>query len=786
MPLSTSHLLALIILFLSTHAFAANNEIRLLRVPNTSTAEISLSGQTCVAHIGDRCGPWTLMELIADPSHPKAILEDFTSQAGHLLFIDTRGITLDLPKSLESTATDPAKLYLGHKLQRIIDSPSDMLADEILSRPGDPSYDDIAAVFPPIRRMPTYSFVGTNATMDKVGFNYGGRSPDFDPAAYYGPIKEIRDQGKVLDGLVGGYLPVLRFVYPESPDKWTEMLAFAPLRITNRNDRIQPVWYRIIHIEAGVVKWSHYIDSYHPFPPRTEFDPKIFYSDLLTLHDDWNKTLSPAMKLHIPDQRLENMARFALVRDLMTRVGDFPKYGAVDKDYAGSEHDGFPDTFTVDTAAMLNWGMIDVAGRFIDNYFGKFVRDDGSILYRGPETGQYGRMLTVVAQYVNYGGDPALLLKNESRIDGVTNLLLGLRERAKQLPKTNPAYGMIAGWSEADACLDPDPPRYMQPYFSNSTEAARGFRDLGRVWVKIGERTKSPELTAWGQRLIRESEELQADIQNAISKSLLTMDGETILPSIAGVTEPFHVVVSRDPADPQYRSYRAYMEMMYSGILTKEQVALVVQYRKNHHDTILGVPTAYGYKTGDLAGFLSYGHGYGLIQHDMTREALLLLYSVMAHQFTRGTWTAPETRPVFLDDPAAPYCTPAQLVVALLTRWMLVFEDPMSETLWIGKAMPREWLEDGKAISAENVPTKWGRVGFSVTSHLKEGKIVATLSLPPDQFAAGIKLRLRTQGNVPLKSVHVNGKSWTDFNSQDETITIPAGMSGKIDVVAEY
>ena len=74
------------------------------------------------------------------------------------------------------------------------------------------------------------------------------------------------------------------------------------------------------------------------------------------------------------------MARFSYVREIMTRVGDFPKYGAVDKDYAGSEHDGFPDTFTVGTTAMLEWGLLDRAGRYIDNYFGKLVRDDGSLL----------------------------------------------------------------------------------------------------------------------------------------------------------------------------------------------------------------------------------------------------------------------------------------------------------------------------------------------------------------------------------------------------------------------
>ena len=778
-----------VVLFCRSGLEAASNEIKIkiLRFPSASSVEVSEGGEKSILQIGERLGKWTLMEVTGDAAGApeSAILEDFSSRVGHLLVVDTQGLRLDLPKSLEPTSQDPTKLYLGHSLTSVMNSASDLLGDQILSNPEDPDYDEVASVFPPIQRMPTYSFVGTDRTMDKVGFTYGGRSPDFDPASYYPPINKIREQGQVWDGLVGGYLPILRFVYPESADTWTEMITFAPLRLANGNDRIQPVWYRLVHIEQGRVKWAHYIDSYHPFPPRTEYDPKIFYQDLVGLNDGWQTILAPGMKIDVPDERVENMARFAIVRDQMTRVGDFPKYGAVDKDYAGSEHDGFPDTFTVDTAAMLDWGLINIAGRYIDNYFGAFVRDDGSILYRGPETGQYGRMLTVVAQFANYGGDPTVLLNRRSRIDGVTNLLLALRAKAKQLPKGSPAYGMIAGWSEADACLDPDPPRYMQPYFSNSTEAARGFRDLGRAWVKIGEQTNSEDLTAWGRRLIRESEELRVDIENAISRSLLKEDGETILPAIAGVREPFHVVVARDRTDPQFRSYRAYMEMMYSGILSEQQVEWIVQYRRKHHDTLLGVPTAYGYKTGDLAGFLSYGHGYGLVQFDMTREALLMMYSVMAHQYTRGTWTAPETRPVFLDDPAAPYCTPAQLAVALMTRWMLVFEDPMSETLWFGKAIPRKWFEDGKTISVSAAPTRWGRVGLTLVSHVSQGSIVATLDLP-NGFGATAKLKLRTPGHQELKSVVLNGKAWTDFDTVAETITIPPGLSRTVTIVATY
>jgi hypothetical protein len=227
------------------------------------------------------------------------------------------------------------------------------------------------------------------------------------------------------------------------------------------------------------------------------------------------------------------------------------------------------------------------------------------------------------------------------------------------------------------------------------------------------------------------------------------------------------------------------MEMLYSGILNKEQVESIVHYRAGHHDIILGVPTAYGFKTGAIAGFLAYGHGYGLIQHDMTREALLLLYSVMAHNNTRGTWLAPETRPTFDTSPAAPYCTPAQLVVPLMTKWMLVFEDPVSETLWLGKAIPQAWLEDGKAISVAEAPTRWGPVGYSIKSHLKQRNITATLHLVP-HFGATTKLRLRTPGSLPLKSVTVNGRPWTTFSAQEETVTIPRNMGGALEVVVDY
>ena len=162
------------------------------------------------------------------------------------------------------------------------------------------------------------------------------------------------------------------------------------------------------------------------------------------------------------------------------------------------------------------------------------------------------------------------------------------------------------------------------------------------------------------------------------------------------------------------------------------------------------------------------------------------MYSDMAHQYTRGTWTAPETRNVLIDRIAAPYCSPAELVVGLMTRWLLVFEDPESNTLWLGKGVPRKWLDDGKTTAVSGAATKWGRVGYSVVSHIKAGTIAAQIDFPTSGFKAASVLRLRTPGEMKLKSVTLNGKAWTQFNADAETINIPAGMAGTVKLVAQY
>lgn len=262
---------------------------------NTSTARSPL-------RVGEAVENWTLMAVITTPNgEPAAVFEDFTDLRGHLIVTTPGRSAVDLPKSLAASAATVGDFYRGHTLEEVLNSDEDLLGREILSLPGDPDFGDVAACFPPISRMFTYTFVGTRHSYDKVGFSYGGRSSAFDPAVLVPAIRDLRRNHAVADGLVGGWMPVVRSVYPEGSGAWTEMLAYAPIRMVNGNQWAQPVWYRVARVEDTRLKWVRYFDSYVPFPPRTDQPPARFYQELLGMKADWESSLKAAMQISVPD-----------------------------------------------------------------------------------------------------------------------------------------------------------------------------------------------------------------------------------------------------------------------------------------------------------------------------------------------------------------------------------------------------------------------------------------------------------------------------------------------------
>src|SRR6185312_8404195 len=162
---------------------------------------------------------------------------------------------------------------------------------------------------------------------------------------------------------------------------------------------------------------------------------------------------------------------------------------------------------------------------------------------------------------------------------------------------------------------------------------------------------------------------------------------------------------------PTYGKQRAYMELLESGELTREEEAQLLASLSASGNLLFGLPRSRDH----LTGFLDFGPPYADMQFDRPREFLLSFYAHMSHIYSPGTWTSVESAK--LDGAlGGPYCTPSQVTIPILTKLMLVFEDPDASVLWLGKATPREWLEPGKHVAITGAPTRFGTVGYDAVS----------------------------------------------------------------------
>jgi len=116
-------------------------------------------------------------------------------------------------------------------------------------------------------------------------------------------------------------------------------------------------------------------------------------------------------------------------------------------------------------------------------------------------------------------------------------------------------------------------------------------------------------------------------------------------------------------------------------------------------------------------------------------------------------------------------------------RNMLVMED--GRNLWLARATPRSWLEQGKKISVRNAPTHFGTVDYEIVSDVDRGRITATVRMPSRNPPKNVLLRLRHPQAEPVKSVKVNGAVWKDFDGTREAVMLH-DVDGTVTVEAIY
>jgi hypothetical protein len=509
---------------------------------------------------------------------------------------------------------------------------------------------------------------------------------------------------------------------------------------------------------------------------------------LLEFAEYWDRQLQDFAPTSLPDESWTNMSKHAVARELMVRPGGvYPKYGAVDRDYYGSEYDGFQDIFTSSVNTNLEWGRFEAARAIIDNYFTDFVDAKGNVNMRGPETAQYGLTLNLLARYFHYTKDSALLLKHRGKIEATAELLSELHEISLKLPKDDPGYGIIHGWSESDSSLHPKPMTWWLPYYSNSAFAARGLKDISQAWTEINRAKPTAGLEKRAGEWSRRSKVLQGTLVETMRKNVKNDMTPAYIGPYAGSPGTFRETFKKGETPLQLWAHRPYAELLQADMLPPDLANTVIDCMRGYGATTLGVVANVGPalpKSRAILGFISYGYAQMLLRLDRIEEYLLFLYSHRYHDHTPGSWTAGEVSG--LEGDSSLFCIPAQQTIPLLVRWMLVLEDSDEDKLYLAKGVPREWVGSGKEIKIEKAPTRWGRISFKMATNPGTKRVIASVTLANGAAPKEVHVKLRVPANYKIESVTVNGHHASLGGVHKDTVIITPGNARAFEVVGEY
>jgi hypothetical protein len=123
------------------------------------------------------------------------------------------------------------------------------------------------------------------------------------------------------------------------------------------------------------------------------------------------------------------------------------------------------------------------------------------------------------------------------------------------------------------------------------------------------------------------------------------------------------------------------------------------------------------------------------------------------------------------------YCIPAQLTIPKLVRWMLVFEASDSETLYLGKAIPRDWFASGQPIEIKGAPTRWGKVDLALQGGSE--KVSGRVNFHGDGRPDEVRLSLRLPKGLKVKTVKLGGKT---VKLVGDTVTFKPGKAAELSI----
>ena len=285
-----------------------------------------------------------------------------------------------------------------------------------------------------------------------------------------------------------------------------------------------------------------------------------------------------------------------------------------------------------------------------------------------------------------------------------------------------------------------------------------------------------------GARLVREAEDYRHDIQQAMRR---VRNNDPDMPPYpeelhggggwAGFCSGALSLVDSgllDPHDPAFVQMENYMKRHFNcGVLGLSG--------RCHQDDKQNLGSYYVTITEDV-------YHQAWVTRGEVEKALLSFYSTLAFGVDKEALGAIE-RFMLYDRRYAPFymdSSGGMRICKMLRRTLLTERDA---ELFLLPAAPRHWLEQGKSIRVVDMPTYFGGIDFSAISQVQQGTVAVDLTLRverPDRLKK-VWLRVPHPSRQPMQGVTINGRAWSGFQPENETVQLnPA--PGRSEIVVQY
>ena len=329
-----------------------------------------------------------------------------------------------------------------------------------------------------------------------------------------------------------------------------------------------------------------------------------------------------------------------------TFQGDHPKYGI--KCYGQTDHDTFPPTIIATVDALSAWGLHERAARLWRYWLSNFVREDGTIRYRGTSLSEYGQLLHTAALLAERAGTQGWA----DAMPAAERLAVFLLD---MLVTTTAHGGLLHGVPEDD---EKDKPAI---YFHNNAWVAVGLQRWAGLCGCYSASTRTPPaaIRAAAERLASQTVSAIRDVWPAEPADWWLPPQVEPIPPAARPRE--RLTATRLGS---YTNYRYWPELLASGILPADLAHRLVDARLAGGGQFCGI-TRFEDWLDDwpLADYLS-----GLWALGRQDDFLLSLYGHVAYHQAEGHLTAYEQVTLPPGREKAPYCLPCQLVAARAAR----------------------------------------------------------------------------------------------------------------------